>query len=121
MRWCLAVKLAQNFGAFGRLLESTGERNIVEESRRDDYWGAKPTAGGLLVGRNALGRLMELRAAYNSPRRYAMLLVPAPKLPNFLLLGQPIPTLNEQERFAAWIDQLITSTGPAGTPQRRLP
>src|SRR5262245_58897838 len=31
MRWCLRVKLAQNWDRFGELLRSTGERPIVEE------------------------------------------------------------------------------------------
>lgn len=63
MRWCLAVKLAQNYGEFSRLLMSTGDRPIVEVSTRDDFWGARvDSKGGTLVGRNVLGRLlMELR------------------------------------------------------------
>ncbi len=61
MRWCLRVKLAQNWFRFSELLLRTGDRPIVEESRRDAYWGAKPQ-NGTLVGVNALGRLlMELR------------------------------------------------------------
>jgi len=63
MRWCLQVKLSQHWASFGELLISTGPRPIVEESRRDDFWGAKPVNEFLLAGTNALGRLlMELRA-----------------------------------------------------------
>src|SRR5713101_3416039 len=62
MRWCLRVKLAHNWDKFGGLLLSTGEKPIVEESGKDDFWGAKQTEDGALVGRNVLGRLlMELR------------------------------------------------------------
>ena len=61
MAWCLNVKLAQHWGRFSELLLSTGDRPIVERSRRDDFWGAKmpPDDSGTLVGRNVLGRLLE--------------------------------------------------------------
>src|SRR2546426_7568195 len=36
--------------------------SIVEDSRKDDFWGAKASDEGTLVGMNVLGRLlMELR------------------------------------------------------------
>ena len=61
MRWCLAVKLACNFRAFRDALQSTGQRPIVERSRKDDFWGAQ-VRGQELVGQNVLGQLlMELR------------------------------------------------------------
>ncbi|MER8550014.1 NADAR family protein [Mesorhizobium sp. M1169] len=41
MRWCLRVKLAQNWETFSALLLATGDRPIVEDSRKDVYWGAK--------------------------------------------------------------------------------
>ena len=62
MRWCLQVKLAQNWEKFGAVLLETGDLPIVEHSRRDEFWGAKPVDAQTLVGVNALGRLlMELR------------------------------------------------------------
>jgi ribA/ribD-fused uncharacterized protein len=63
MRWCLRVKLTQNYEKFGSLLLRTGVKPIVEDSRKDDFWGAIPhPEGPLLIGRNVLGRLlMELR------------------------------------------------------------
>lgn len=62
MRWCLRVKLACNWPKFRDLLLATGDCPIVEESRKDDFWGAKPHSHGVLVGVNVLGRLlMELR------------------------------------------------------------
>ena len=42
MRWYLHVKLVQHWEKFGNLLLSTGNRPIVEESGRDQFWGAKP-------------------------------------------------------------------------------
>lgn len=100
MRWCLRLKLAQHFDVFGRLLESTVGHDIVEASPRDDFWGAKPSPDGTLVGRNALGRLlMELRAAYESDQRYRLLLVAPPEIPMFLLLGDPAPYLDARPAF----------------------
>jgi type I restriction enzyme S subunit len=63
MRWCLRVKLAQNWRSFSELLLSTGDMPIVEmKARRSDFWGARLSDSGELVGINVLGRLlMELR------------------------------------------------------------
>lgn len=63
MRWCLRVKLVQNFGEFFETLLSTRQRPIVEQSRKDQYWGAVLGPDGHLHGENHLGRLlMELRS-----------------------------------------------------------
>lgn len=93
MRWCLRVKLAQNYEAFGRLLLATRDRPIVEQSRKDDYWGAKLTdeTGGTLIGQNVLGRLlMELRQKLKDDTEGALKTVPPLGIPDFLLLGKPI-------------------------------
>ena len=94
MRWCLRVKLAQNWERFGELLRSTGERPIIEESKRDAFWGAKPTDATTLAGRNVLGRLlMELRDQLRGPDAEALRTVQPLPLPDFLFLGQPIGVL----------------------------
>ncbi|WP_287497575.1 NADAR domain-containing protein [Pandoraea sp. CB10b_02] len=92
MRWCLRMKLANNWGAFSELLLRTGDRPIVEESRRDDFWGAKAMSdGSTLVGMNVLGRLlMELREQVKEHGRDAFLRVELPEVPDFQLLGRPI-------------------------------
>lgn len=93
MRWCLRVKLAQNYEEFGRLLLATRDRPIVEQSRKDDYWGAKlaDEAGGTLIGQNVLGRLlMELREKLKDDRDGALKVVLPLGIPDFLLLGRPI-------------------------------
>lgn len=91
MRWCLRVKLAQNWAKFGELLDGTGDRPIVEESRRDDFWGAKVKGEGTLVGRNVLGQLlMELRDQLRAQDRAQLRRVDPPAVPNFLLYGHPI-------------------------------
>lgn len=93
MRWCLRVKLAQNWRSFSELLLSTGDVPIVEESRRDDFWGAKP-ADGMLVGMNVLGRLLvELREELKEPDHGYLRTVEPLLIPEFLLYGQPIGRL----------------------------
>ncbi len=93
MRWCLRVKLAQHYKEFGRLLLATRDRPIVEQSRKDDYWGAKivDEVGETLVGQNVLGRLlMELREVLKSDADEALRVVPPLSIPDFLLLNKPI-------------------------------
>ena len=92
MRWSLRMKLANNWNAFSTLLLKTGERPIVEESRKDDFWGAKVVDDGdTLVGMNVLGRLlMELREQVKQQGRDAALDIAPPDIPQFLLFGQAI-------------------------------
>jgi type I restriction enzyme, S subunit len=98
MRWCLRVKLAQNWAKFSDLLLRTGDRPIVEESRKDDFWGAKSVGEQTLVGMNVLGRLlMELREAVKSRGPAALLTVEPLGIPEFLLFGRPIGTVVEDE------------------------
>lgn len=93
MRWCLRVKLMQNWDSFSRVLLSTKERPIVEESTKDAFWGAKPTEDGLLIGRNVLGRLlMELREIVEAGERLEVVEPPA-KVQEFCFLGEPIGTM----------------------------
>ena len=96
MRWCLRVKLAQNYAEFGRLLLATRDRPIVEQSRKDDYWGAKlaDEAGDTLIGQNVLGRLlMELREKLKDDTDGMLKIVPPLGIPDFLLLGKQIETV----------------------------
>ena len=91
MRWCLRVKLAQNWVKFGELLLSTERRPIVEESHKDGFWGAKPQSDGTLEGANVLGRLlMELRDQLREPGAECLKCVEPVPLPEFLLYGKPI-------------------------------
>lgn len=98
MRWCLQVKLAQNWSRFGGLLLATGDKPIVEESKRDVFWAAKRVEPGKLEGVNALGRLlMELRQKLKSESRIELQTVRPIGIANFLLLGEPIGTVNASE------------------------
>jgi len=88
MRWCLKVKLIQNFDSFSNLLLETGDMPIVEESRKDQFWGALVKNEEVLEGTNALGRLlMELRenCVSNSLKS-----VPPLNLQNFKFYGKDI-------------------------------
>lgn len=99
MRWCLRVKLAQHWETFGELLQSTGELPIVEQSRKDDFWGAKPVDEQTLQGVNALGRLlMELRALLRSEPPDDLLQVAPPGIPDFFLDGHPIERIVATQR-----------------------
>jgi len=102
MRWCLRMKLANNWSAFSELLLRTGDRPIVEESRKDDFWGAKAVGdGSTLVGMNVLGRLlMELREQAKEHGRDAFLRVELPDVPDFQLLGRPIEVWTLKEAVA---------------------
>ncbi len=93
MRWCLRVKLAQHYDSFGKLLLMTHSRPIVEQSRKDDYWGAKVSGDDdeTLVGQNVLGRLlMELRGLVESDTAHGLTIVHPLNISNFLLFGKPI-------------------------------
>lgn len=93
MWWCLRVKLLQNWDEFGGLLWMTGNRPIVEESRKDTFWGTKSTEEVTLVGSNVLGKLlMELRHRYHTDRESLKIVVP-PKIGNFRLMGGEVGTL----------------------------
>lgn len=91
MRWCLRLKLFQNWEKFQKDLRETDEKPIVEKkTKRADFWGAKCTETGELVGPNILGRLlMELRAEFGEVSGPPAQLDPL-SLPEFCLLGRPI-------------------------------
>lgn len=91
MRWCLRVKLVQNWDSVSLLFKETGDRPIVEESRKDDFWGAKPASDETLNGRNVLGRLlMELREELRSSNSSQLRKVEPVNIPEFLLMGRCI-------------------------------
>lgn len=94
MRWCLQMKLAQHWSKFGALLLETGDKPIVEQSRKDFYWGAKEVDEETLSGANVLGRLlMELREKLKS-QGDELRDVPPPQLYKFLLFDKPIEPVN---------------------------
>ncbi len=96
MRWCLRVKLAQNWNKFSKLLLDTDPLDIVELSYKDDFWGAKPMKDeALLVGTNALGRLlMKLRDRIKNEPQHVLLRVAPLEIENFQLDGEPIQMID---------------------------
>lgn len=101
MRWCLHVKLALNWNTFGSLLRSTGDLAIVEESKRDTFWGAKPVDDNTLVGANTLGRLlMELRSEYMRQDNEFLHVVKPLSIGDFLLYGCPIETISTKRELS---------------------
>lgn len=95
MRWCLRMKLAQNWDSFSELLLETAGLPIVEQSRRDDFWGAKLVDEHTLVGVNALGRLlMELREQVKDDPSELLRVDPLP-IPNFLLYERQIEVIGD--------------------------
>ncbi|MGG6463220.1 NADAR family protein [Solilutibacter silvestris] len=95
MRWCLRVKACQNQDSFCTLLLSSNQKQIVELSRKDDFWGALENDDGELVGRNVLGRLlMELREDLRRDIAQINEVRPA-DIENFLLLGRKIETVTQ--------------------------
>jgi len=83
--------LATHWERFSEQLLATGDQPIVEESRRDDFWGAKRNANGQLVGANVLGQLLvELREERKGPIADGLRVVEPLDIPEFLLYGEPI-------------------------------
>lgn len=100
MWWCLRIKLAQNTIEFGRLLDSTSNKTIVEDSRKIGTWGAKrdKADNNILTGRNVLGYLLvELRQFYFDNRNSEDIYVVEPlKIPDFKIYGNPIKTIKNE-------------------------
>lgn len=101
MKWCLNLKLAQNFITFGYTLDSTNNLNIVENSNNDNFWGAVPNEDFTnFTGQNALGRLlMQLRKQYRSKNKYSLLIIEPPEIENFKILEQEILEIDCRNKF----------------------
>lgn len=98
MKWCLRVKLAQNWEKFSKELLSTGDLPIVEDSNKDSFWGAK-LEYDTFIGVNALGRLlMELRELIRVHDKEFFLQVPPVEIKDFLLLGKQINIVDSSSK-----------------------
>jgi len=109
MKWCLRTKLLHNWERFSELLLSTGEKPIVEDSRKDAFWGAiSEKDNAHLVGENILGRLlMELRSKLLNDQGSLQRAEP-PNIECFLLVDHPIPVLSPYDCLSADSDDLPT-------------
>lgn len=100
MRWCLQVKLVQNWNKFSKLLLETGDLPIVEDSRKDDFWGAKPEDEEILVGANVLGRLlMQLREQIKNGEITSQTVINPLPLSDFLLYGREINPISKDGEY----------------------
>lgn len=62
MDLCIRMKLKCNWQSFGDLLLETEDKNIVEDSHRDRFWGCVKDKNEQFIGSNVLGKLlMKLR------------------------------------------------------------
>lgn len=90
MKFCIELKLFQNFEKFSKVLLETNNLPIVEYTDKDKVWGATDE-GDYYVGTNALGRLlMELRENLKSGKFNLTI----PEIDGLVFLGKPI-TMNE--------------------------
>lgn len=95
MKWVLRVKLSQNMETFGKLLLATDSKDIVEESKKDSFWGAK-VIEDRLEGVNVLGRLlMELRTLY---QKHDMNVVVSLKIDDFKLFNHQIVHVTAKDK-----------------------
>jgi len=100
MRWCLQVKLVQNWDKFSKLLLETGDLPIVEDSRKDDFWGAKPEDEEILVGANVLGRLlMQLREQVKNGEITSQTIINPLPIADFLLYGREINPISKDGEY----------------------
>ncbi|MFN8354946.1 MAG: NADAR family protein [Spirosomataceae bacterium] len=108
MKWCLEVKLIQNFDKFSNILLSTDDKTIVEYSKKDAVWGAiLKDDKSTLIGKNALGRLlMELREKVKSGDINKSTVILPPNIPAFLLFGNMIEDVRSDEYFILDLDEI---------------
>ncbi len=89
MDFCLRLKLAQHYDSFGKTLKESYPMPIVEYSPTDAFWGAT-SKDNILVGTNALGRLlMQLRADMMENNKN-IFEVEIPDIENFKLLDKDV-------------------------------
>lgn len=94
MKWCVRAKLLNNYDKFSKILLASENRIIVEESRRDNFWGAKRSDNDNLIGINVLGRiLIELREELKN-NKFSEILGPI-DVPKFYLYGEPIQPIEK--------------------------
>ena len=91
----LRVKLAHHPRRVAALVRWSGTGPIIEQSRKDRFWGAVEETDGIFRGENMLGQLWsefreEIRAKFTAGDENALLKVDPPAVPDFTLLGKEI-------------------------------
>ena len=95
MHWVLRVKLAQHPRRIAALVRWSGTGPLVEQSRKDRFWGAVEESDGVFRGENMLGQLWtefreDVRARFTAGNEASLLKVDPPEVPDFKLLGTEI-------------------------------
>lgn len=111
MKWCVYAKLLCNYEKFSYLLLESENKMIVEESRRDNFWGAKRTQDNKLIGVNVLGRIL-MEARENLKKEAVKdYLLPFQTIDNFKILGKNVeivhklnqPNILEKDSNQPWL------------------
>lgn len=93
MKWCVRIKAFQHT-SFQELLFSLENKIIVEESKKDDFWGAYRIEENLFRGENILGFiLMDVRDEflYTPPS-----IIHPLNIPSFKIMGEYILDVKTQ-------------------------
>ena len=99
MRWCLMVKLIQEWDDLAPLLLKTKGLPIVEYSKKDAIWGAMPYGNDKLKGKNILGRLlMDIRDKYILTNKKPQFIPPL-QISSFQLYGVNIGRVYPTEYY----------------------
>lgn len=94
MEWCLRMKLKCNWESFSALLLSTGDREIVEESHKDRFWGTVSEGAQVLVGKNILGKLLiEIREEIRDGKLSNSQDIKFKQINNLILFGEDANSL----------------------------
>lgn len=93
MNWCVHLKLLYNWNRMGRLLEQTMNKEIVELSSKDDFWGAF-IKGEYAEGQNVLGLLLkQVRNDYRTNINKKNITLVCPDIYNFKLFGNKVENI----------------------------
>lgn len=90
MNWCIHLKLLYNWNKMGNLFQRTMDKEIVELSSKDDFWGAFER-GDYAEGYNVLGLLLkQVRKDYRMNQDKKNITLGCPSVDNFKLFGHII-------------------------------
>lgn len=94
MYWCLRVRFIKHYGSMGDMFDKSGDREIVEITSNDAYWGCIESKEdkNIVKGQNMMGKLlMKLRSFYNDTKLTGEFMYVEPlDIDNFKLKGQEI-------------------------------
>ena len=90
MNCCIHIKLLYNWRKMGTLFEQTMDKEIVELSSKDDFWGAFEK-GDYAEGYNVLGLLLkQVRKDYRMNQDKKNIILGCPSIDNFKLFEHTI-------------------------------